>query len=404
MMVRSFLAVGQGAFYCESFEIGNSDSPFNVVYDCGSMPNKEVVNEAIRHNFQKGEEIHAVFISHLHEDHINGIPYLLKHCKVKRIYFPVILSENKILMKIWYSINGISGFTVDFLENPIQAIESLGLDDEHRPKLIQIKEAGLDSEERDFRETDSDGGKIIEESGGVTLEEIESGKNVFKDIIHTNPTDAYGEWKYIPFNFRQEGRIKILMKALESLLGKPATAEKLEQVYKRIMKKNEDENTNENMDENNISMTDIEDAYKQVLGEFNTNSMTLFSGEIQNRYEQFLDINDRLYACCCYRPKHSGCLYTGDYDALGKIKWNQLKKAYKKYWKYIGCVQIPHHGSRHSFNNEFLEMDAVFVISAGYSNQFKHPHSCVMKSCMQKGIKPHIVTEDIGSTLYLLIK
>ena len=33
-MIRSFLPVGQGAFYTERFN--NVDGPINVVYDCGS--------------------------------------------------------------------------------------------------------------------------------------------------------------------------------------------------------------------------------------------------------------------------------------------------------------------------------------------------------------------------------
>lgn len=36
-MLRSFLAVGQGAFYCECFNSGKIDDNINIIYDCGSL-------------------------------------------------------------------------------------------------------------------------------------------------------------------------------------------------------------------------------------------------------------------------------------------------------------------------------------------------------------------------------
>ena len=85
-MIRSFLPVGQGAFYCECFDLRN-EYRLNVIYDCGSATSVKFVEQAIKNNFTKGETIHAVFISHLDEDHINGIPYLLRYCRVEKIFF-----------------------------------------------------------------------------------------------------------------------------------------------------------------------------------------------------------------------------------------------------------------------------------------------------------------------------
>ena len=90
MMIRSFLPVGQGAFYCEQFMWNFETERINIVYDCGSSTNVKLVEEQIKNNFEKDEIIHAVFISHLDEDHINGIPFLLKYCKVKKNLFSII--------------------------------------------------------------------------------------------------------------------------------------------------------------------------------------------------------------------------------------------------------------------------------------------------------------------------
>ena len=83
----------------------------------------------------------------------------------------------------------------------------------------------------------------------------------------------------------------------------------------------------------------------------------------------------------------------GDYDAKGESKWCDLKNAYEKYWAYIGCVQIPHHGSYRNYNNEFSKLYSYFVISAGISNKYRHPSGSVVKDLILNNKVPLIVTE-----------
>lgn len=52
MVIRSFLPVGQGAFYCEQFyEDDHKDRRVNVVYDCGSSTNVKLVETQIANMF-----------------------------------------------------------------------------------------------------------------------------------------------------------------------------------------------------------------------------------------------------------------------------------------------------------------------------------------------------------------
>lgn len=371
-MVRSFLPVGQGAFYCECFANARNGHNLNIVYDCGSLSHIGYVKQAIKNNFKKGEKIDAVFISHLDDDHINGIPFLLEYCEVKRIYFPIIASKNREIMRIYYYANNVNGFTYDFFYNPDHAIESLNID--YKPELIQIEEIGQDYNDLDINSR-------------------RSGDNVYGDIKNDTGINVtmYSEWLYIPFNFRQHERIDKLMDNLAIQFGKVITEYDLREIWRNNIPGDRDK---------------IKEAYKKVPGTLNTNSMTLFSGEINYDLRQFIGASCfnycRRFFGCHYKP--SGCLYTGDYDAAGKRKWAQLKKAYENYWDYIGCVQIPHHGSLHNFNDDFLDMNAFFVISCGFSNRNRHPHASVIKSFLLRCIMPYIVTEQIGSAAYFLIK
>jgi len=86
-MIRTFNAVGQGAFYTEK-----SGNGFTTVYDCGGQ-NKKFVEEKIKKTFLKDGKIGILFISHFHSDHINGVEFLLTHCNIDKVVL-LFLHEN----------------------------------------------------------------------------------------------------------------------------------------------------------------------------------------------------------------------------------------------------------------------------------------------------------------------
>ena len=67
-MLRSFLPVGQGAFYRETFNL--KEGMHTIVYDCGSLTDLSIVERQIKHEFKRGETVDAVFISHFDTDHV----------------------------------------------------------------------------------------------------------------------------------------------------------------------------------------------------------------------------------------------------------------------------------------------------------------------------------------------
>lgn len=172
-MMRSFLPVGQGAFYCEQFDglLPNGEK-VNVVYDCGSSTDVKLVKGQIRATFDRNETIHAVFISHLHYDHINGLEYLLEYCNVKNIFFPLMNEEDKKIVLISNYVNGVreNDFTNVFIINPRSALESIGSD------ASQIGLYPILSHEEDIRYNEAYG------------EPIHSGQNVNNIIVRTKKT------------------------------------------------------------------------------------------------------------------------------------------------------------------------------------------------------------------------
>lgn len=373
-MKRTFHSVGQGAFYTERFNIGNRK--INVVYDCGTTtaPKEKIIEREISNVFKKNEEIHALFISHLDADHINGIEYLAKYCNVKKIFFPIISSENRVLLKLMLKISGEakeeSKFVHEVLDNTVNVLRRL-VDSpiggrSREVKLIGVKEGGR-------REIDSPG-----EDYQVDVEILESGKDVSKII----DSDLAVFWQYIPYNFRQNERITIL--------------------------KNK-------MKEEGVSLNDLEKwdgdiidkmkgMYQKLEGKLNSNSMTLYSGPVNQLISYPRIPSKKLegfrlgYRYSCKQVcRRFGCLYTGDYNANSQSNFIQLKEEYKDHWDNIGCIQIPHHGSSYNYNSGLISPMRTCIVSAGERNSYGHPHSKVLKDIFLKRGNPYWVTEK-GAT------
>ena len=333
MMLRSFLPVGQGAFYLERFEIDGER--INVVYDCGSLTNVKIVEKEIRANFWKGEEIEIVFISHIDEDHINGLEYLLKYCNVKNIVFPYTKRKDRIVLTIDYFCNkenpSREDFTYEFINNPYNALRR----HDFNARLWGIFEE-YDGNEINWNDLERE-----------RVRPIKSGENVFQKLIDYEISSKI-KWEYVPFNFKEDTRKELFFDELENKLN--ALGLSLSQIsIDNILK----QWTNPNIQKA------IKDAYKKIPGSLNANSMVLFSGITDHTvYQRPINLYNRL-SCCNYKCwncfnylKKNGCLYTGDYEAKGKSKWDNLKTAYLEYWNYIGCVQIPHHGSYRNYDPE----------------------------------------------------
>lgn len=366
-MIRSFLPVGQGAFYVEQFKCG-----VNIVYDCGSSTGVNYVNDMIKATFSEGERISIVFISHMHSDHINGLEFLIKHCRVEKIYIPYLYPDEIHMSKCVQLITkpNESEFVHEFIEKPEQAVERLcGKLDVKIPRVFRVLPG-----EDEFSNTEG-----ISNDNEVSYKYHYSGEPIKIDFANY----ASREWTYIPYNLKNKER-KNRFETELNLIGVAIS----------------DNNAIFSLLKTKVGRKKLKEVYKKVEGGLNTNSLVIYSGPPlfhSKGWQRRIDNYECDYVCCCRTYFKNGCLYLGDFDA--RNNWGCVEAKYADYWENIGVIQLPHHGSQYNYNSKIISNNAFLIISAGFNNPYKHPHVKVLKELIRNNKRFAWVTEEIGSMI-----
>lgn len=390
--------MGKALFFLERFKGGNRT--VNVVYDCGSGTSVDLVWTRINEVFSPGDEIAAVFISHLDADHVNGLEYLLKRCHVRHLFFPLLTKGAKTLSLLEYLSNSETAdrdsFVFHFIENPQMAVgrlfrDSRGFNNDFQPPVLHpVLPYRGDGEEP--------GPEDVENEGGITVSPIPSGRSVERIISSSfDSWESKRTWLYIPFNFRQEEHCNWLLELLRIEFGASFKPEDLLDICKNDPR----------------ALCKLRKAYRQIPGTLNSNSLVLYSGydgadPFLYSIEKNLLMKYKILFPSCYHEKliPGGCLYFGDYKAAGSENWSELDNALRPYFKFVGCLQLPHHGSRHNFNQNLLselKNCTYYFAAAGQCNRYGHPHDLVLHEVLFGGRFPIVITEDSNSEVHFLI-
>lgn len=345
ILERVFMPVGQGAFYIEKF----SDD-FTVVYDCGSYKSTSIVEKNIKNSIIN-TKIDLLVISHYHEDHINGLEYIFKNFDVKRMLMPYMDLLEKVESYIDADKrNNSNSFYRDFCIKPEEAL---------RNNFGKIPEITFVLPERS------------KESNDINMQNLEHTINSGDKILYD--TNNY-QWVYIPFNYQNTKRTKKFKKSIENL-----SIDDIDD-FKEYYTQNKN---------------DFIEIYDEIPGDKNTNSLALYSGlyskEKTTTYSRRKNFN-------LTQTNMSGCMYLGDYNTKGAYKIKNLKASYELYFNNISTIQIPHHGSKHNYNQELnFKPNIISIISAGINNSFSHPHNeTIKKILIEQGIII-LVTEEYES-------
>lgn len=374
-LIRTFHPVGQGAFYTEEFYNIEEKIFTRIAYDCGGS-NKPLMKNYIENQsgFEKDLQFDAGFISHLDRDHINGLEYLLRHCKVKKIFLPLLTPNEKIYLFSKYQSDIEEN--EEEKENDINFLNNLFFDnsiEETRIYRIGKSETPPETEDENY----------IDISGEINQNDHN------ETVLKNKQIKLNKNWVFSPYNLNTEIYILKFITEIKKVFP-DLTDEKIKDIIK-----------------NKKDLAELKKIYRNIFNDdLNLSNMIVYSGydyNSRNRKEYYhhcryvIHNNFRFYCdchpkyCCC-----ANCMYFGDFKSKNKTNWDQFENYYKKYWDNVGMVQIPHHGSWIDYNEEINKNPKLSVICSNPEHKkYKHPHKETLISILENSGIPFLVTKEI---------
>ena len=335
-----FHGVGQGLFYSGSL----MDGKFNFVYDCGSASDTEILIDKIE---SLPKNLDFVAISHLHNDHINGLVKLLEKCEVKKIYLPYFnFAGYESVLLSYMAINGID------VNSSVFKILEYVYSNFNNENAISIKKPS-EILSNDELKNDS----LVEHIKGVKFVLI-------KEIEFPNIKSCY--WRFRFFNKKREKE----------------KVEELNEKIKDLLKDSSYSSVEEYIGKEGVNS--LEEIYKNVLGnDLNITSLILL------HYPR--------PCCCCTKQT----LLTGD-----AVFDDDLNSRVGGYLNSNIILQVPHHGAYNEWykvSNYIKGCAESLIFSVGKKNKYHHPSvevfNEIIKSCW--GNKIHLVYENNDYTYYI---
>lgn len=380
-----FHPVGQGLFHSSNLTINENDNlQFNYIYDCGTSSNQTILENAITKyltTINSRSNIDAVFISHLHKDHVSGIPFLFKkkRVSVKRVILPYLFPYERALI-VALAEKSLPDEYIQLLSHPYKYFRGKGVKDvffvvgddnsessmpditpnpvndnklntiEHIDQLLEVNRTKLQQKEV----------KNIKDA-----EQLVSGDTQINSKSLMRPSSSFRltNWYFTFFNKRIKNKmmdqfktkfIKICAgRSLNEMISSKSDMKKLKSVYISIFS-------------NSI---------------LNDTSLAVFSGLSVNKMPKkerfFVSMKhplQRSFTLWSLSPniKRIGVLYTGDLNV--KNEWITFEKYFhlstSNQSSEICVYQVPHHGSKYNWNYEQakIERKPLYVVSASINS------------------------------------
>lgn len=365
-IIRTIHPVGQGGFYTESFK-DNNVHDFMVAYDCGGNSGlfmKRYLSHFFHWELERRKiKIDAIFISHLHTDHINGLKYLLDNTNVRYLFLPQLTDDM---------------FIESLLYNNLQSLEN---NKDLTNFVLEIYSGDNYGETKIVRVDFSEGENIIdlEDENIVDL----TSSNVPSKIKSGTKLSFDSFWLYLPYNPPVLPHKKMTFS--DYLVKKLNLNSKTLLAPSKVMDLL-----------NTCKIGDLRDAYKNYFGSnHNSYSMTLFSGIREPYHYEIASSFDWAYILSKdsrFRINSPNFLYTGDFET--QTHFYDISRFYRPLWYTIKSIQVPHHGSKNNYHPSLYENANRGFISVGTRNRYHHPSKDTLIELYRQKCLPIIVTED----------
>lgn len=373
--------VGQGGFHSGSF---GESSPYTYVYDCGAMSSRNL-RAKIEQTFPPPATVHTLFLSHLDNDHVNGIDALSCRCEVHTVVLPYFDAES-ILLQLARQVGSgdFSTSYLDFLIDPTAWLQRRGVrriwmiepdtdDGEEVSAPDPIEPGGTFHEEKDGSRATwrlgaakpeflSPSGVTLQGRGSVLVIALGMQTWIIRPYVHVLAKETHSLLAAELKNKLGLGT-SLDHALLAARLRDRTTINKLRQVYTAYVSANR-----------------------------NFISMSLFSGPHAN--SELIVVDGHGYG---HRSPCPGWLLTGD----AELQLHNVRKRWRSFFapheQNVGFLMLPHHGSDKNFNDEILDFPALNqVFVTANPNAKHHPGPVVRRHLSNRygGSDAWIVTKD----------
>lgn len=367
-----FHNIGQGLFYSGLLNLKDSKNHdvFSFVYDCGTDSNKLFLWREIESfkpllpsaGISNKKKINMLVISHLHDDHVNGLEHLLDDVEVDTVVMPYIDDGLKSLPLVESTDD--SDFLRTFYLDPVNWLASRGV---RRILLLGAEGTDTKGDDLSFRQSlNNDDTDIYVEPKNV----VGTGSASGTSIVYLESRSTVRCKKYCwEFQFENLKLDPTVIASYKSII------EDYKRKYKSL----------ENILLNKQLTNDLRDDIRKQCGNiFNRTSVVLLHRPITGK--ALVQSSPCGHCFCRYimQPEYidsylCGSALTGDVELKKGERLDILDAASVKH-RYT-VVQFPHHGAKNDYNIAYFHtLPAITtVVSYGITNRYGHPHGEVLR-------------------------
>ena len=394
---REQYPVGQGFFHAGQFgSTETTNDVFSYVYDCGAMEKYKAAREReIDHYLRnaRGKEIDLLFISHLHADHVSGLPQLLDRSsgiRARTIILPYTDAAERIFVFAKDAALGAWGdddsLAVDLTANPLGTLSERFSPDEivlihaSDPDETEPDEEGRPPEDDRDRER-SWGFKHFRSVPSAAVPSRHPGAPQVTECSDKSILAAHAfAWGFVP-HVRP-----ILPETLESFMNELAR-----QIGVARGKLDAKLNSADQLRDLLINHKNgLVKAYKKIKVDLNVTSLSILSLPLlptQNIW--WYDLEDHSWHRQWPRGFRGRTAWLGTGDAALKAQKHASAFAthYAQHVQAVRTMTLPHHGSAHNFNSSLLQaFSPIFAIApADKYSDWNHPSAEVVRCVAEHG-------------------
>lgn len=367
------------------------------VYDCGSK-NTTALKHSVNAMLKRHPGIDALFVSHLHDDHVNGLDQLLGSVRANTVFIPHLsvgatvadvvadaadgtLSHSLIEASLdpqgWFGRRGVSRIVRVRPWPPAEA-PAVGAGPDDSPEGREPHYREVVWEPRETRDEDAD--------TPADLDYMESG-----EMLAPDPRSKALDWVLVPHvDPEPQADVTKFETEIAKVLG---LADLKNLTTHQLAKALRDAEQRKN----------LRSCYTRCFGaNHNRVSMSLYSGPKSDPEEQRWSYSIGYPFCHLFHwGGGAGWIGTGDAELKNDQVRNAWQHSYNFFLRNLSTLLLPHHGSDRNFGPELLKHPnlANCIASAGDPSQYAHPGVEVIESVRHALKNFHHVSERPG-TLY----